>query len=1012
MQSAVKEALGYDESPNFLGAIALAKRPFSGYSHVYRKAAEQCGLQGVYLLDDRRRQSNIPVLFYCKAENEHDADRYHRQIWNQDIVPFILVETPKALRLYSGFRFGPRGANDHERGILEASVAFNEAAKRLASFHADAIDTGAVWNRWGQEVDPRSRVDWSLLAALKKLEEELRNRGLKREHAHALIGKFVYLRYLKDRKILSERKLNKWQLEPEDVFSQRATLRAFREVNARLEEWLNGSVFPLPDNAISAEHLQLVARVFSGGTPEGQLALDLEIYDFSFIPIETLSVIYEQFLHASEEGKASRGRETSAYYTPIPLVNYMLNELESRRPLKGGMQVLDPSCGSGAFLVQCYRSLIEKRLREGHPRPAELREILTKHIFGIDRDGDACQVAEMSLVLTLLDYTTPPDLENNPSFKLPILRGHNIFQADFFDLDSEWAEKGRDIKADWLVGNPPWREVSGATSEDRLALEWMRQNAELFPTGGNQVAEAYVWHSLPLLNGNAVAALVLPAMTLFKKESTGFRAQLFKTVRAWCVTNFSNLAYVLFSGRSEAPALSLFFSPRQGTEQQTTFDESILTFAPLLTNQRANRAGSRKDTWSFVVNGAEIRELTTASVIRGDFREWKQAMWGSFRDGKLLSRVAKRFTSMAEFAKQHNLHVHEGFQLRAAESGEAAQPVPDIAGRTRVDFSELKNCGRIFRFPPESLSAIPSDMAHVRKRGGMTGLVVSEPPHIIVDASRRFAIYSDEFIAVPPRKIGISGPERTARLLKAMSIYLSSDFCTYQQFFTTPEWGVRTSLATLDALKGLPVPLGVLTDAELHEWAGMQEELASESRGGITDLNASLRRINSRVHQLLGLSRTEVILIEDFVRWNMQMIKGKVPAEVVAPPTATAIDSYLSTLKAELDEFVGRDSGITHNLHASQADDSAMISIALVQGDAEQPSIQNANEQTATELAQVRKHLLQRHSQWLYFERCLKIYDHGTMYVFKPLEMIHWTRRQAILDAGEIIAETLGGPGE
>jgi hypothetical protein len=44
----------------------------------------------------------------------------------------------------------------------------------------------------------------------------------------------------------------------------------------------------------------------------------------------------------------------------------------------------------------------------------------------------------------------------------------------------------------------------------------------------------------------------------------------------------------------------------------------------------------------------------------------------------------------------------------------------------------------------------------------------------------------------------------------------------------------------------------------------------------------------------------------------------------------------------------------------------------------------------------------------LYFERSLKIYQDGAMYFFKPLEAIHWTRRQAILDAGEIVAETLG----
>jgi hypothetical protein len=1015
MQSAVKKDLGYEDSPNFFPAKNMAERPFSGHSHIYRKAYEKCGLQGVYLLNDPPRgQSDIPVLFYCEAKDEEEADSYHRKIWNQDIVPFILVETPKTLRLYSGFRFAAGETNDREKGILEASIAFNEVANRLSSFHAKAIDNGVVWDRWGEEVDPRSRVDWSLLAKLKKLEQELRHQDLTREHAHALIGKFVYLRYLKDRGILSDRKLAKWQINPQDIFSHRATLTAFRELNARLEDWLNGSVFPIPDNAITADSLKLVANVFSGGTPQGQLALDFQIYDFSFIPIETLSVIYEQFLHAPEEGRKSRGRETGAYYTPIPLVNYMLTELESRHPLKEGMKVLDPSCGSGAFLVQCYRSLIEKKSGKSHLRPTELRELLTKHIFGVDRDGDACQVAEMSLILTLLDYTTPPDLENSPNFKLPTLRGRNIFQADFFDPNSEWDRIGRSKTFDWLVGNPPWREATGNASDDRHVMEWTRQNANLFPTGGNQIAEAYVWHSLPLLNESSVAALVLPAMTLFKKESTKFRAQLFRTVQAWCVTNFANLAYTLFSGRSEAPALSIFFSPRSGSKQQIDIDERILTYAPLMANQRANRpngTSSKKDTWSLVVNGAEVREIPTTSIVSGDYREWKQAMWGSFRDNKLLNRIAKLLPSMEDFAKQNKLKIHEGFQLRASESSEETEPTPAISGRMQVNFSNLRNCGRIFVFPPESLSTIPSEMAHVRKRGMMAGLTVSEPPHIIVDASRRFAVYSDTFIAVPSRQIGISGPANANIMLKALSLYLSSDFCVYQQFFMTPEWGVSHSIANLNALKSLPIPLNKLSGIDLNEWASLRDSMESQaSRGVLT--SATVRDINTRVYQLLGLSRIERILVEDFVRWNMQMIKGKVVSEVIAPPIIDASFSYLNTLKNELDEFVGQDSDASHEIHMVQGDDSAMISISLVQGKAGQPSIYEASKQAAASLAQTKEHLLRRHSQWLYFERCLKIYDRGAMYIFKPLEMIHWTRRQAILDAGEIIAETLNGQGD
>jgi len=117
------------------------------------------------------------------------------------------------------------------------------------------------------------------------------------------------------------------------------------------------------------------------------------------------------------------------------------------------MRVLDLSCGSGAFLVQCYRKLIERRLQElgRHPLPAELGRILTNHIFGVDIDEDACQIAELSLALTLLEYVDPPDLTQT-QFKLPALRDRNIFCANAFDDGSSWYSRRLDGEAKgWMA---------------------------------------------------------------------------------------------------------------------------------------------------------------------------------------------------------------------------------------------------------------------------------------------------------------------------------------------------------------------------------------------------------------------------------------------------------------------------------------------------------------------------------------------------------------------------------
>ena len=97
-------------------------------------------------------------------------------------------------------------------------------------------------------------------------------------------------------------------------------------------------------------------------------------------------------------------------------------------------------------------------------------------------------------------------------------------------------------------------------------------------------------------------------------------------------------------------------------------------------------------------------------------------------------------------------------------------------------------------------------------------------------------------------------------------------------------------------------------------------------------LNKLLDEVNQSVIQLLGLGKAEQILIEDFVRWNMQIIKGKVPRIVTKPPDLKTINGYLKTLKAELDIFLGDNVGVRHTVDALYDEFSAIVAIAVKQG--------------------------------------------------------------------------------
>jgi len=1037
----VKELLAtleYDTSPNFLLADQLAEDRDN--AHIYRKATEECGLHGVYALRGSffgKAQADVPVIYVCNAPSEEEAGTIHRRVWNQNVVPFVLVVSPKNVRLYSGFKYSRPNQQrliGQDSGILHVLTTFNEVASVLKGFRADCVDTGNLWKEWGLAVTPETRVDWKLLENLEKLDHWLVGSGIEdRSLSHSIIGKFVYLRYLRDRQILSDRKLEEWNLTPEEVFSRNTSLDSFRTLIDRLDDWLNGSVFPIADSKIrqlGVQRLRQVAAVFHGDTVYGQLHLDFEAYDFSFIPIETLSVIYEQFLHAADhESGSSEGRRRGAYYTPVPLVNFMLDQMEVRKPLQPGMRVLDPACGSGVFLVQCYRKLIEQQVRKGNgvrPKPVELRDLLTEHIFGIDRDSDACQIAELSLILTLLDYVKPPDLTNT-RFKLPVLGGQNIFQGDAFEDGSDWSKAFLKRPFDWIAGNPPWIELNSERLDplDKPAHDWIRRNKRECPTGGNQVAEAFAWRACEWTARAGLIGLLVPAMTFFKYESKSFRKAFFERTDVWSVANFANLAEVLFARRSRVPAAALFYSYRTAKDERP-HPETVEVYSPFVANQVVHDPGGpgrRVEIWSIVVNASEIQDVRYSEILTGDELPWKIAGWGTPFDKRLQTGVSKRHPTIGDLEESGVLLVSQGLELRAKsekKTREQLEPHPDLAGKPILDVDPLKKRRYLFRLPQESIGRVSKENTFVRKGRFDLPFSVSEPPHVLVGASRNFAVYHDRFLIVPPRQIGIASPHKDQAFLKALALYLNSDFAMYHQFFSSPELGVKRPRATLQALRALPVPFSGDNPASLVSWDDLFQKTQSlpDTKGFFAideedrfdaDLTAILNELNNLTSEALQLDPRQRVAVHDLVHIRMELDDGRVGRAAIRPPAKAELIAYATRLQSELDDFLGEDAAAHHRIEVSTDGQSGVVEIELIRDDRQRQSIEilDAGDKAALQFEEARRLIREKRSQWVYFNRNLRIYEGTTTYLFKPFRRMHWAESQAIVDAGEVIAETL-----
>jgi hypothetical protein len=331
---------------------------------------------------------------------------------------------------------------------------------------------------------------------------------------------------------------------------------------------------------------------------------------------------------------------------------------------------------------------------------------------------------------------------------------------------------------------------------------------------------------------------------------------------------------------------------------------------------------------------------------------------------------------------------------------------------------------RLFSFPSLAIGKVAADETWVPKRSGYARPEsLCRPPHILVSAARNWAIFSDEYLVVPARQIGIAGDLRQTTLLRAITAYLNSDFFQYHQFFMSTQSGVKREVSTLAALLRLPVPpdLARQDSAVVTQLASLQEKLADIERRSPASTNAHKERqavliteLNEITNEMLGLRLAQAARVSDFVNVMMGLRDGKVEPRAVASPTEEERHDYATSLKRELDAFVGSEAKAKHSVAVWSSDREGVIQVDL---SANKGSVTVHPRSNGTGVvsqgAELRRKLESHFSQWRYFNRNLRVFakDQDRVFLFKPMQRFHWLRSQAVLDAGEIISLVLDHSG-
>ncbi len=575
------------------------------------------------------QNGKLLILFFdFIKERRGDEKELFKKIWNIGGAPIVFIIKSGDTEIYNGFSFDTKKNFTFEdlkikgRKVTEGDISFWD------------IFSGKFWQ---QLPEPKNLVDEKLLRNIQDTQKALEKDGLESIYANNIIGRLLFSRYLIDRKV----KIAKKYFKDEESF-----LKILKEKNKKLLyqyfEYLkikfNGDLFPISDGEkeqIKNKHLKILFDLFCGNEIEsGQQSL-FKTYDFKIIPVELISEVYERFIGEEKQ------RKEGAYYTPSFLVDYILEKTVKEHLKKNkSCKILDPSCGSGIFLVETLRCIIEKNLQKSRKiSRKKLEKLINDNIFGVDKNESAINLSVFSLCLTLLDYIEPKDITK---FRFPELKNKNLFKADFFNTEHKFNEKIK--KIDYILGNPPW----GSDKEkDNHHIRYFKK--EEIPVSDKQIAQSFAARIKDFSSQKTRCVLILTSKILYNHNAKKFRAYWLKNFFVDKVLELSPVRSQLFT-KATAPSAIVFYQYAHKKETKN----NIITHTSIKPNIFL------KYLKILVIEKNDIKEIKQEYFQKHDWL-WKVMLYGNTFDFYFIKRLKDSYKTLNEIIKDHGLTFGQGF---------------------------------------------------------------------------------------------------------------------------------------------------------------------------------------------------------------------------------------------------------------------------------------------------------------------------------------------------------------
>ena len=572
--------------------------------------------------------------------SEGELAKIHHKLWLNGSAPLLYVGWPSRIDILSCARgpdFWKNGAFIYKPAeTLTVAAQISKAlAERLKRFSAQQLSDGTFWE--DPENTSLANADAGahrrLIAAVVETDQDLG--GETKPHFRHLLLLTVLIKYLEDRTVFPDG----WY---SDVHPDAATfldlLRSgtpdqVRKLLGKLERKFNGDVFSVPDHDtgwLTARDLKRFADLVEARTLDAQRYL-WDQYSFKHLPVEVLSHLYQRFAQPNH----------GAVFTPPFVANLMLDYAMPYESLTGNERVIDPTCGSGVFLVGAFRRLIQvwrSKNEWAQPTVVGLKQMLRAQIFGVEMQAEALRVTAFNLALAVCDALQPNVIWKELRFEK--LVGSNLLAGDFFEaLEKLTREEGP--KFDLVLGNPPF--LSRLTP---AAEKFEEQDTNLFgPAPDRQIAYAIAHASMRLLRTGGRLCVIQPAGFIYNENTTRYRNAFMAACRFEAVLDFSSIRN-LYDGADPKTVAIVVANETPGSAQRLhhlTFRRSFSVLA---------RIAFELDHYD--------RHQVSAQLATDQPWIWRANLLGGGRLVQLATRL-KEFRPLAEFIQEKGWDYGEGF---------------------------------------------------------------------------------------------------------------------------------------------------------------------------------------------------------------------------------------------------------------------------------------------------------------------------------------------------------------